>query len=150
MRYKLCLLILSLFIGLSVVAQEVRINVKLGKEPAEYAFIFKNGCCLGNCDSLGRFDFQVGAIERGDSLTASLAGLSSDVVVYDGRAKSVTLNVKTEDLAGAKVVEKNVRRVDEYVSQVHSVPFEWRVFGLEHYVCKMTISQNSKGPVRIS
>ena len=150
MHNKLYLFILSFFVAVSANSQNIEIAVKLGNEPAEYAFIFKNGGCIGNCDSLGRFDFQVDAIERGDSLTASLAGLSSDVVVYDGSAKSVTLNVKTEDLAGAKVVEKNVKRVDEYVSQVHSVPFEWRVFGLEHYVCKMTISQNSKDPVRIS
>lgn len=143
MRYKLYLLILSLFIGLSVVAQEVRINVKLGKEPAEYAFIFKNGCCLGNCDSLGRFDFRTCEIESGDSLKASVAGFSSELVVYDGKAKAVTLNVRTEDLAGAKVVEKNVRRVDEYVSLVRGVPFEWKVFA-RRFHCEYEIGDDAK------
>lgn len=70
MHNKLYLFILSLFVAISATAQNIEISVKLGKEPAEYAFIFKNGCCLGNCDSLGRFDFQVSAIESGDSLTA--------------------------------------------------------------------------------
>ena len=143
MRDKLCLLILSLFIGVSVSAQEVEINVKLGKEPAEYAFIFKNGSCLGNCDSLGRYDFQCGAIDRGDSLKASVAGFSSEVVVYDGKAKSVTLDVKTDDLAGAKVVEKNVRRVDEYVSLVRGVPFEWRVFA-RRFHCEYEIGDDTE------
>lgn len=142
MRNKFLLLILSLFIGASMAAQGVEITVKLGNESAEYAFIFKNGCCLGNCDSLGRFEFQAGAIERGDSLMASVAGLSADVVVYDGNARYVTLNVKNGDLAGAKVVEKNLKRVDEYVSLVHSVPFEWRVF-MRRFHCEYVIGEDS-------
>lgn len=143
MHNKLYLFILSLFVAISAAAQNIEITVKLGNEPAEYAFIFKNGCCLGNCDSLGRFEFQAGAIERGDSLMASVAGLSSDVVVYDGNARSVTLNVKSGKLAGAKVVEKNLKRVDEYVSLVNSVPFEWRVFG-RRFLCEYVIGEDSE------
>ncbi len=142
MHNKLYLFILSLFVAISATAQDIEITVKLGNEPAEYAFIFKNGCCLGNCDSLGRFEFQAGAIERGDSLMASVAGLYSDVVVYEGNARSVTLNVKSGELAGAKVVEKNLKRVDEYVSLVHSVPFEWRVFG-RRFHCEYVIGEDS-------
>lgn len=95
MHNKLYLFILSLFVAISAAAQDIEITVKLGNGPAEYAFIFKNGSCLGNCDSLGRFVFQAGAIERGDSLMASVAGLLSDVVVYEGNARSMTLNVKS-------------------------------------------------------
>lgn len=142
MQNKLCLFILSLFVAISATAQNIEISVKLGNDPAEYAFIFKNGSCLGNCDSLGRFYFQVGAIERGDSLMASVAGISSDVIVYDGNARSVTLNVKTGELAGAKVVEKNLRRVDEYVSLVHSVPFKWMMFG-RRFHCEYEIGKDS-------
>lgn len=73
---------------------------------------------------------------------ASVAGLSSDVV-YDGNARSVTLNVKSGELAGAKVVEKNLKRVDEYVSLVNSVPFEWRVFG-RRFLCEYVIGEDSE------
>ena len=142
MQNKLCLFILSLFVAISATAQNIEISVKLGNEPAEYAFIFKNGSCLGNCDSLGRFYFQVGAIDKGDSLMASIAGVSSEVIVYDGNAMAVTLNIKTGKLAGAKVVKKNLRRVDEYVSLVHSVPFKWMVFG-RRFHCEYEIGKDS-------
>ena len=124
-----------------MVAQNLSVSVLLGNTPVEYAFIFKNGNCLGNCDSLGRFDFPIESIECGDSLKASVAGLSSEVVVYDGKTRCMTLNIKVGELVGARVVEKNLRRIDEYVSLVRSVPFKWRVFG-RRFHCEYEMTYN--------
>lgn len=124
-----------------MVAQNLSVSVLLGNTPVEYAFIFKNGNCLGNCDSLGRFDFPIESIERGDSLKASVAGLSSEVVVYDGKTRCMTLNIEVGELVGARVVEKNLRRIDEYVSLVRSVPFKWRVFG-RRFHCEYEMAYN--------
>lgn len=79
-------------------------------------------------------------------MKASVAGLSSEVVVYDGETRHMTLNIKVGELAGAKVVEKNLRRIDEYVSLVRSVPFKWRVFGRRfHCEYEMTDSHPDVG-----
>lgn len=47
MHNKLYLFILSLFVAISAAAQNIEITVKLGNEPAEYAFIFKMGVVWG-------------------------------------------------------------------------------------------------------
>lgn len=129
MHNKLFLFILSLFVAISAAAQDIEITVKLGNEPAEYAFVLRNSKYIGTCDSLGMLTLDRSAFEQGDTLSAIFAGVVSDRLLFRERQSSYNLKFATEEIATSTIETRGANLLDEYLRLISKIKYKTVLYG---------------------
>lgn len=129
MHNKLYLFILSLFVAISATAQNIEITVKLGNEPAEYAFVLRNSKYIGTCDSQGVLILDRSIFEQGDTLSAIFAGVGSDYLLFKERQNSYSLKVATEEIATSTVETDGINLLDEYLRLISKIKYKTVLYG---------------------
>lgn len=129
MHNKLYLFILSLFVAISAAAQDIEITVRLGNEPAEYAFVLRNSKYIGTCDSLGVLTLDRSVFEQGDTLSAIFAGVGSEHLLFRERQSSYNLKVATEEIMTSTIETNGVNLLDEYLRLISKIKYKTVLYG---------------------
>ncbi len=129
MHNKLACFILSLFVAVSAAAHNIEITVKLGNEPAEYAFVLRNSKYIGTCDSQGVLILDGSIFEQGDTLSAIFAGVGSDHLLFKERQTSYGLKVATEEISTSTVETDGVNLLDEYLRLISKIKYRTVLYG---------------------
>ncbi len=103
-----------LYLTISLFAQEIKISVYDGDDPASYAIIKVNDKYVGMADSLGIFMLSKDKIQKRDTLSAEYITLLSDKVLYTNKTDEYTLQIQELILDGVNIKAEKLYTFEEY------------------------------------
>ena len=103
-----------LYLTISLFAQEIKISVYDGDDPASYAIIKVNDKYVGMADSLGIFMLSKDKIQKRDTLSAEYITLLSDKVLYTNKTDEYTLQIQELILDGVNIKAEKLHTFEEY------------------------------------
>ena len=131
-KKALLISVFCLFPVLSVFAQQVKISVRLGNEPAEYAYVKANSRYVGQCDENGICRVDATALRDGDKLTAEYAGLRSSTTSFRRGTSTYRLTLGSSELTPSNVEGKEIHLLREYIRRMNRIKIRYINFGQKY------------------
>ncbi len=145
MKILSSIIFLFCFSAYSLSAQDLTISVRIGGESAEYAFVYLNENCTGNCDSTGFFVLRSSEYKTGDVLYATMAGIASNHVTIFSGEESVALQLSSNEIVASAIEVDAISRWDEYYKLVRKKFVEFRLskkYSFDYIIEKYDKSNN--------
>lgn len=99
-----CSVFLVLFVSSTLFAQqELKVNVTIGDDPLEYAYVSINGKMYASADVLGGVSIPKSLLHQGDTITASVVGIRNSTIYRDVTLNRMFLDVKESIPSEGKV-----------------------------------------------